>query len=251
MDVQIIPALADNFTYLLSDGADAVVIDPSEAAPVQAVLRARGLKLRDILVTHNHQDHIGGVAELVRAGGVRLWAPSSRGLPPVHHLTVDGDGLALAGATLQVIATPGHLQEHVAYYDPEHQWLFCGDTLFLCGCGRVIGSCAGTLWESLCKLMALPDGVQVYCGHDYTLDNMAFGLSVLPGDTALTGRRADWVRRRADGWPGVPGSMGEEKRTNIFLRADQDAVRMAVGLPEPSPASVVFAELRRRKDRWG
>ena len=249
MRVDIIPALSDNYSYLLYDDGQAAVVDPADAVPVEARLRQLGVTLTCVLITHHHFDHVAGAASLAARHAVTIMAPASGGLPRVDRQLTGGDRIVLGSSTLQVLATPGHVEDHVCYYDPEGGNLFCGDTLFVCGCGRLMGPPAATLWESLKQLRNLPATTSVYCGHEYTETNIAFALDVDPGNDALRQKRDDVKRLRGEGQPTVPSRMGEEAATNPFMRADVPGFQAALGMEACDPVDV-FAELRRRKDAW-
>lgn len=249
MRVDIIPARADNYVYLIVCGNEIAAVDPGDAAPVAAALRRLDRPLGMILITHNHADHVAGCEALYRDHHCRIVAPSGTGLPPVDRIVADGDAVAIGGHALTVLATPGHADEHIALYDAGAGVLFSGDTLFVGGCGRLFGTPAALLWQSLLKLRALPDETRVFVGHEYTVNNLEFAAELLPDDAAIGERLRDVRATVARGEPTVPTTLGVEKRTNVFLRADDPAVARAVGLPDGAPADV-FAAVRRRKDRW-
>lgn len=264
LDIAPIPAFADNYLWLLSRGARAVVVDPGDAAPVQAALAERGLQLEAILITHHHPDHIGGLAELLAARQVPVYGPRKEA-SSIRHLTdllQDGDQVEVLGRRFEVIEVPGHTLGHIAYYSAATDGaatelhgplLLCGDTLFSGGCGRLFEGTPEQMHASLGRLAALPGATQVYCTHEYTRSNLQFARVVEPGNAALA---EYWDRVRAllaDGLPTVPSSIEHELRINPFLRIDQPAVRQAVqdhsGQPIEAPAEV-FAALRRWKDEF-
>jgi hydroxyacylglutathione hydrolase len=249
MQIAILPALDDNYIYVLHDGGEAAVIDPGVAAPVDACLRAHSLRLTGMLLTHSHTDHTGGVPALRRATGAVLIGPAAAGLQSLDRAVQAGDRVPVPGGTLEVIATPGHLAHHVSYYEASAQALFCGDTLFGAGCGRIMESTAATLWQSLCRLAELPDDTRLYSGHEYTISNLEFAVSLEPCNELVRTRLADAAAAVARGQPTVPSTLGLEKRTNPFLRAGDPELAQAIGLRHATPAAV-FAELRHRKDRW-
>ncbi len=245
--------LKDNYGVLVHDphtGATAA-IDAPEAAPVEATLAATGWRLTDILVTHHHGDHTAGIAELKRHHGCRVVAPRQEAgkIADVDVAVGEGDTVAVGGLTAQVIETPGHTLGQINYFFPADKLLFAGDTLFSIGCGRVIEGTPDMMWQSLLKLRALPDDTRVYCGHEYTDANIRFALTIEPSNPALVARAAEVKRQLAAGHPTIPTLLGEEKRANVFLRADDPAVAAAVGLPG-APAAQVFAEVRTRKNRF-
>jgi len=245
MNIEISPALGDNYIYSLIEDTAVAVVDPAEAGPVLSVLDAHAATLQCILVTHNHHDHTAGCDELVSATGCELIGPAGLGGP--HRAVSEGDTIDIGGSTLEVLETPGHTKGHVSYYCRDEHALWCGDILFAGGCGRIMGSTAATLWASLEKLRALPDETRVYCGHEYTENNLAFALSIESDNPAVTNRLEAVRRLRAEGKPSIPSTLGEEKQTNPFLRTE--VLGPAVGLDNAPPAEI-FAELRSRKDRW-
>ena len=251
LEVELLPALTDNYVYLLRDHDSGTtgVVDPAEARPVLDRLAARGHKLDWVLITHHHQDHIGGLAELRAATGCKAVGPraDARRIPGLDLLVGEGDEFAFGRQPVRVLETPGHTSGHISYFFPEGQAVFCGDTLFALGCGRLFEGDAPTMWRSLSKLAALPDATRVYCGHEYTLSNARFGLSLVPDDPALQQRAAEVEALRGKGLPTIPTTIGLEKATSPFLRAADPALRQALGL-EAATDVEVFAEVRRRKD---
>jgi hydroxyacylglutathione hydrolase len=253
LQIELLPLLSDNYAYLLHDpdaGASAVV-DPGEAGPVLAALRERGRGLDLILCTHHHGDHTGGNPELKAATGARVVGPEAERarIPGLDRGVREGDTVEVGGSLLRVIETPGHTAGHVSLYAQRERALFCGDTLFAMGCGRLLERDALTMWDSLCKLASLPDDTLVYCGHEYTESNARFALSLDPDNEALLTRDEDVRHQRAAGAPTVPSTIGEERRTNPFLRAADPYLRARLGLQGLSEAEA-FAEIRRRKDAF-
>jgi len=247
-----LPILRDNYVWLLrctETGATAVV-DPGEAEPVQAALHARGWRLDLVLNTHHHADHVGGNRALKQAWGARIIGPvRDRARIPGMDQGVDQDETVQVGAaTATVHFVPGHTAGHIAYHFGADRLLFCGDTLFLSGCGRIFEGTAPQLWDSLRRLRDLPDDTAVCCAHEYTLANVRFACGQLPADPAVLARAEAVQAARAQDRPTVPASLGQEKACNLFLRADEPAVAQAMGLPG-APPDQVFAELRGRKDR--
>ena len=252
LEVELLPVLADNYVYLLHDpraGASGVV-DPAVAEPVLGRLRELGRSLDWILVTHHHGDHTGGLAEVKAATGAHAVGPRADAarIPDLDVLVGEGDEVAFGSLAAWVIETPGHTSGHVSYWFPEAEALFCGDTMFALGCGRLFEGDAPTMWRSLGKLAALPDATRVYCGHEYTQSNARFALAVDPDNEALRRRAAEVDAARAQGRPTIPTTIGREKATSPFLRAGDPAIRRGLGLEAASDAEV-FAEIRRRKDR--
>ncbi len=249
--IEPIPAFNDNYFWLLTRGTVAAVVDPGAAEPVLTRLRSHDLTLTDILVTHHHGDHVGGVAELVRATGARVFGPRGESIPARDVALVEGDSIEVLGLQLNVLDVPGHTRGHIVYHAPALQALFCGDTLFAAGCGRLFEGTAEQMADSLGKLSRLPADTRVYCAHEYTLSNLRFALAVEPGNAALHDRRQACRALRERNLPTLPSTIGEELATNPFLRCDVPAVRRAaedhVGRALPTTASA-FAALRAWKD---
>jgi hydroxyacylglutathione hydrolase len=247
------PARSDNFGVLVHhpDTGVTASIDAPEADAITRELQARGWQLSHILVTHKHFDHVEGVPALREAFGATVIGPArSAAETGLYDQTVkEGDYLDFAGREVRVIETPGHTLDHVSYHLPEARLAFVGDTLFALGCGRVFEGTPEMMWASLSKLRALPDETSVYCGHEYTLSNARFAVTVDPGNAALKERLAEVERLRADGEATLPTTIGREKATNPFLRADDPALARSLGLDGAAPAAV-FAEIRKRKDRF-
>jgi hydroxyacylglutathione hydrolase len=243
----------DNYGVLVHDPASGATaaIDAPEAGPIEAALTASGWKLSDILITHHHADHTDGIRALKQRHGARVVAPRDEAttIPAVDATAGDGDTVTVGTLTARVIGTPGHTLGQINYFFPTAKLLFAGDTLFSIGCGRVIEGTPEMMWQTLLKLRALPDDTQLYCGHEYTEANVRFALTIEPDNQALKARAAEVKRQVAAGAPTVPSLMGEEKRANVFLRADDPAVAAAVGLAG-KPAAQVFAEVRKRKNNF-
>lgn len=223
LDIVQIPVLNDNYIYLAHEpesGATAVV-DPAVAPPVLAALEARGWQLTHILNTHHHMDHVGGNLALKEAAGCVIVGPRADAgrIPGIDIEVGDGDVFKLGAAAARVFDVPGHTRGHIAYWFQDAGALFCGDTLFAMGCGRLFEGTPGQMYASLAKLAALPDDTRVYCAHEYTLANGRFALTVEPGNPALQARMAAVEALRAQGEPTVPSRLAEEKATNPFLRA--------------------------------
>jgi hydroxyacylglutathione hydrolase len=252
-ETRLFLCLKDNYGVLVHDKStgSTAAIDAPEAAPVEAALAATGWKLTDILVTHHHGDHTGGIAELKRRHACRVVAPrrEEAKIPQVDIAVGEGDTVKVGALTAQVIETPGHTLGQINYFFPAAKLLFAGDTLFSIGCGRVIEGTPDMMWQSLTKLRALPDDTRLYCGHEYTEANIRFAMTIEPDNAALVARAAEARRQIAAGTPTIPSLMGEEKRANVFLRADDPAVAAAVGLAGAPPAKV-FAEVRARKNTF-
>lgn len=252
-EIRLFPCLSDNFGALIHDPSTkaTAAIDAPEAAPIIAMLEREGWTLSDILVTHHHIDHTQGIAELKAKYGCRVTAPHDQAAPiaDVDVRVKEGDTVKVGGLVARVLETPGHTLDHISYMFDGERTLFCADTLFSIGCGRVIEGTPAQMWDSLLKLRALPDDTRVYCGHEYTLANIKFALTIEPDNAVLKARAAEAERQRAEGRPTVPTLLGEEKQANVFLRADLPEVAAAVGMAGRSAAEV-FAEVRERKNNF-
>jgi hydroxyacylglutathione hydrolase len=247
MDIQPLHAFEDNYIWLLSEGRHVVAIDPGDATPVLHYLEEQGASLAAILLTHHHGDHTGGVGDLLSRYPVPVFGPAGEDIAGVSVPLQEGDTVRLPQlqVSFQVIDVPGHTRGHIAYYG--HGALFCGDTLFACGCGRLFEGTAEQMWASLCKLAALPGDTRVYCAHEYTQTNIRFALAVEPGNAALQARAGRVAQLRADGRPTVPFLLMEEQETNPFLRSPQAEVAASAerrcGARLPTTVEV-FAALR-------
>jgi hydroxyacylglutathione hydrolase len=248
--IRQIPVLRDNYVYLLHDEASGAtgVVDPSVAEPVLAQLAETGWRLTHILNTHHHADHTGGNLEIKRATGAIVVGPRADRdrIPGIDVAVADGERYALGSETAEVFDVPGHTRGHIAYWFKDARALFCGDTLFLMGCGRLFEGTPEQMWHSLGKLRRLPGETRVYCGHEYTQANARFALTIDPENAALVARARRVDALRAEGESTVPGTMADELATNPFLRADQPALQEAAGAPGDPVAT--FAAIRRRKD---
>ncbi len=243
---------SDNFGVLVHDPASGATaaIDAPDAAAVQAELDKAGWALTDILVTHEHLDHVEGIPALKARHGCRVVAPKlSTQVPDVDARVGEGDRVTVGTLVFDVLDTPGHCADHIAFWLKANRVLFAGDTLFALGCGRVLTSTAEKLHASLQKFRAMPDATQVYCGHEYTLSNARFALTVDPTNLELRTRALEIENLRAQNRVTLPTTIGKEKATNPFMRADDPAVQAAVGMSGAAPVAV-FAELRERKNRF-
>jgi hydroxyacylglutathione hydrolase len=266
LQIEPIAAFADNYIWLLREPANssaspssspsAAVVDPGDARPVLDYLRQQQLVLTSILITHHHRDHIGGLAALQAAWpGVEVVAPDDPRIPGATRRLPDQARFQPAGlgCELQVLAVPGHTSSHIAYLttDVDPQALFCGDTLFSVGCGRVFDGTAEQLASSLRRLAARPANTLCYCAHEYTLENIGFARWVEPDNPALAERAAEAERLRAAGKPTLPATLASERAVNPFLRVDHPTViaaaEAAAGHPLKGPTEV-FTALRRWKD---
>lgn len=253
LEIEQILVLNDNYVYLLHDpetGATGVV-DPAVADPVVAALNRRGWRLTHILNTHHHSDHTGGNLELKERTGCTIIGPraDTDRIPGIDVPVGQDDAVRLGNAEARVFDVPGHTKGHIAYWFADSDALFCGDTIFSLGCGRMFEGTPAQFWKSLKALRALPDSTRVYCAHEYTQANWRFCLSVDPDNPVLKARGEEINRLRAKGLPTVPSILGDEKAANPFLRADDPALADALGL-SGQPPETVFAEVRKRKDRF-
>jgi hydroxyacylglutathione hydrolase len=253
--VRPVRAFSDNYIWLIESPRDAgrlVAVDPGEADPVIAELQRSGASLAAILLTHHHPDHVGGVGELLRHWDVPVYGPEdSRIAPPIRALSEGPCDLPELGLAFQILQVPGHTVSHIAFWG--HGALFCGDTLFSAGCGRMFEGTPTQMNASLNKLRALPPETSVYCGHEYTAANLKFALSVEPENAATLNYQQEVERLRAAGRPSLPSTLALEIRVNPFLRCEQDEVRAAAqrhaNLALEQPAEV-FAALRAWKDNF-
>ena len=251
LEIERVPVLQDNYVWLAHEpGANlTAVIDPAVAAPVMAAAKARGWTITHVLNTHHHPDHVGGNLEIKQATGCTIVGPSHDRdrIPGLDVEVSDGGSYDFGQERAEVFFVPGHTRGHIAYWFAASDALFCGDTLFIMGCGRLFEGTPEQMWKSLSRLRTLPASAKIYCAHEYTQSNARFALTVDPANDDLKARAA-WVdRMRADGKATVPGTLGDERKTNPFLRADTPGVAAAVGLAG-ADAVKVFAEVRRRKD---
>lgn len=259
LQIHSIPAFNDNYFWVIQPDArmpDVFVVDPGAAKPVQDYLENQQLQLAGILLTHHHNDHIGGAAELAKTWQVPVYGPQSPYIPQVTRVVVDGEQIDLLGLSARVIALPGHTLDHIAYYlEPPASppLLFSGDTLFAAGCGRLFDGTAALLFASLQKIAALGDDTLIYATHEYTLANLKFALFVEPDNEDIRRRQEDESRKREQGLATLPTRLALEKRTNPFLRCHLDAIRKKVeqlsGQHLASEADI-FASLRRAKDKF-
>ncbi|MFM2068036.1 MAG: hydroxyacylglutathione hydrolase [Pseudomonadota bacterium] len=241
---------------MLHDGRQALVVDPGEAAPVREALGARALRLAGILVTHHHGDHVGGVAELLAGHPAPVWGPATEKLPIAVQPVRQGDTPELLGLRWQVLDVPGHTAGHVAYFCADARLgepvLFCGDTLFSGGCGRLFEGTAAQMCASLAALAALPDATRACCAHEYTLSNLKFAQAVEPGNAELAAYVAECQALRAAGMPTLPARLARERQVNPFLRCahpEAQAAGLARGAASSDPVAV-FAALRQWKNEF-
>lgn len=252
--IDIFLCRADNFGYLVHDVATGrtAAIDAPDAKAIKEAAARRGWKLTDLFITHHHTDHVEGIPALKREFGLRVVGPRAeqQKILGLDVLVSASDTVSLGETDFLVIETPGHTLGHIVYYDPAGRHLFSADALFSLGVGRMFEGKAGPMWDGLEELRALPDDTLVYPGHEYTAANAAFALSVDPRNPALNIRAGEVKRQVEAGRYTVPVTLGMEKATNPFLRADQPAMARAMGLPVGAPPANVFAALRKAKDEF-
>lgn len=253
IEVHMFPCLNDNYGFLVHEpqSGHTATIDTPEVAPIDAALAARGWSLSHIFNTHHHYDHAGGNEALKKQWSCEIVGASNdaQRIPGIDVTVSDGEQFAFGAATVQVLEVPGHTSGHIAFYFPDDGIAFVGDTLFALGCGRLFEGTPQQMWNSLNKLMALPDDTVIYCAHEYTQANAAFALSVEPGNDQLQQRVAEIGRLRAADEPTVPTTIGLEKATNPFLRPDSEHLQKTLGMSGEDLVTV-FAETRRRKDNF-
>jgi hydroxyacylglutathione hydrolase len=253
MQIHGIPAFKDNYIWALTDGRRTAVVDPGDAAPVERFLADQGLELCAILATHHHPDHIGGVPALVKHWGCPVYGPAHDGVQGLDRELNEGDRIEVPelATAFSVLDIPAHTAGHIAFVNA--QVAFTGDTLFACGCGRIFEGTPAQMASSLAKLAALPEATRVYCGHEYTLANIAFAEAVEPGNARLAQRKVSDTKRRDRGEPTLPTTIGEERATNPFLRCDQPAVIASAerhaGRKLATPVEVL-AEIREWKNNF-
>ena len=255
MNLLALPAFSDNYLWLLHDGVRALVVDPGDAAPVSAALKQHHLQLAAILVTHHHADHVGGVAALREATGAVVYGPARERIPEPFIPVTEGDEVQALGLSFKVMDVPGHTAGHIAYFANEMNGtplLFCGDTLFSGGCGRLFEGTPAQMLTSLDSLAALPPATRVCCAHEYTMANLRFARAVEPGNAALAEYYQECEALRAAGTPTLPSSIGVERAINPFLRSREPTVTQAVQAYAATTTDdvAVFAALREWKNNF-
>jgi hydroxyacylglutathione hydrolase len=251
--IHSVPAFKDNYIWILEDGRHAVAVDPGDSAPVADFLAKRGLELSAILATHHHADHVGGLPALVERWKCPTFGPAREVAAPLDHRLTEGDRITVPelGIELETIDIPGHTAGHIALFGAG--MVFCGDTLFTCGCGRLFEGTPAQMADSLGKLARLPGDTRIYCGHEYTMANIRFAVAVEPANRKLAQRQARDAAKRERGEPTVPATIAEELETNPFLRCDKPEVVASAerhaGRKLETPIEV-FAEIREWKNNF-
>lgn len=249
-EILLIPAFKDNYIWLLVRAGRAAVVDPGDPAPVTERLEALGLRLETILVTHHHADHQGGVTALAARWQAEVFGPGNESITGCNRPLLGGETIRILDQPVRVLAVPGHTLGHLAYYAPGA--LFCGDTLFGAGCGRLFEGTPAQMSESLGRIAELPDETRIYCAHEYTEANLRFALAVEPNNPALLDRVRQVTALRAKGESSVPSTLAEEKATNPFLRCQQAAVVAAAREHDAADCSpvAVFAAIRQWRNNF-
>ncbi len=256
--IHTIPAFQDNYLWLFhqADQRAAFVVDPGDAQPVLDCLQEHDLDLAGILITHHHPDHTGGIKALLSHYDVPVYGPDSKNIPQISHRLYEGDQITLADTIFTVLEIPGHTLDHIAYTaspEAQSQLVFCGDTLFTAGCGRIFEGTAQQMYQSLQKLAALPDETRIYCAHEYTLSNLAFATTVEPESQVLQDKMANDTEMRQQGLPTVPSTLRVERETNPFLRCHLPTLALAASqhsARELGDPIEVMREIRLWKDNF-
>lgn len=249
-----VPAFKDNYIWLIHNGSKALVVDPGDATPVLNALESLHLELETILITHHHQDHIGGVNALIKKHpDIKVFAPRLEHYDFSHIPVAEADSIRCTAwlAEAKVLDLPGHTLGHIGFYI-EHdgnKWLFCGDTLFGAGCGRLFEGTPAQMFATLQKLAKLPADTKVYCTHEYTLHNISFALTIEPNNAALSGRQQNTAALRHAQLPSLPSTIGLELATNPFLRCHSKEIQSAVQLKD-QPEIKVFTKIRELRNHY-
>lgn len=252
MDVVAVAALSDNYIWLIIDKRNrtAICVDPGEAQPVINFLQQEKLALQAILLTHHHYDHVGGVAALLnKMPGIEVYGPNDSRIAELTMPLQENSVLSLLGCNFHILSTPGHTATHVCIYEPKQGWLFCGDTLFSAGCGRVFDGTLEDLYQSLQKLQKLPDNTKVYCAHEYTRKNLRFASTVEPDNMAIK----EHIKRLPEASAcSLPSTIGLEKKINPFFRTEEEKLKKYAHLrgQEKVDSLSVFKQLREDKDNF-
>ncbi|MFZ0565491.1 MAG: hydroxyacylglutathione hydrolase [Chlamydiales bacterium] len=248
-EISLIPALRDNYIFLIQQGNEAIAIDPAEASPLLEGLYSQNLTLTHILNTHHHFDHVGGNKKVKSATHCTVIGPDDPRIPALDTPVHEGERFTIGSLSFQVLFIPGHTSSHIAYFVPEKNWLFSGDTLFLGGCGRIFEGTAEQMLASLQKLAELPKETQVFCGHEYTLKNLQFAAMVEPNNMEVLIRLKKVSALCQQGEATLPATLQEELKTNPFLRVTKPELRKALDMEKASDLEV-FIQLRKMKDRF-
>jgi hydroxyacylglutathione hydrolase len=258
IQIDALPAFTDNYIWLLQDPSNkhCAVVDPGDATPVLNWLEQHpDWTLSDILITHHHHDHVGGVAQLKQHTGARVLGPAAENIPARDVALIDNDRISVLGLDFDVFAVPGHTLGHIAFYhaDRTEPLLFCGDTLFAAGCGRLFEGTPGQMHQSLSRLTELPDSTLVYCTHEYTLSNLHFAQAVEPHNSDIAARLVQVTQWRNENRISLPSNLALERLTNPFIRTNETSVKEKAdkrsGTDNRSP-SEIFAALRAWKDKF-
>ena len=253
LSIELIPCLRDNYAYLVRDEGEGLcaVVDPSEPDPVKAKLKERGAKLTHILNTHHHFDHTGGNIPLKEEFGAIIVGPEKDRdrIPGIDVGVTESAPWQFGAHEARILEIPAHTRAHIAFVFSGSDAAFTGDTLFAMGCGRLFEGTPAMMWAAMQKLMTLPDRTRVYCGHEYTLANARFAVTVEPHNADLQARLKEVEAMRAKGEPTVPSTIGQEKRTNPFMRPDSPEIRKVLGMEAASDVDVL-GETRKRKDNF-
>ena len=253
--LHMIPCLTDNYGFILADstGRTVISIDTPDEKVITKFLEEKGWSLTHILNTHHHHDHVGGNIALKKKWGCQIFCSTydleNGRIPGADEAVRDGEDIQLGSFRIKVLDVPGHTVGHVAYYFPDQNRIFVGDTLFALGCGRLFEGTPEIMWESLDKIMQLPDETLVYCAHEYTKSNLEFALTIEPRNEDLKCRGAGVLALREKNLPTVPTTIAEEKKTNPFLRPHSDFIRDTIDMGDKTNIEV-FAEVRKRKDSF-
>lgn len=254
LTIDCLPVLNDNYIYLLREtiSQQTAAVDPALAEPVLEALRRKGWRLDYIFNTHHHGDHVGGNLQLKQATGCKIvGAAADRArIPGIDIAVNEGDQIQLGSCNFEIINTPGHTLGHIVYYCADSQTLFCGDTLFSLGCGRLFEGTAEQMWQSLQKLKALPDDTRIYCAHEYTQANGRFALTLEADNPDLQRRMEEVASLRENNRPTLPSTIALEMATNPFLREHSPSLRKAVAANDADTPAQVFAKARSLKDRF-
>ncbi len=252
LEIMLVPCLSDNYAVLVHESTtgETLCVDAPDARPIQSALGEKGWKLSTILITHHHHDHIDGLDLLKSVYGAKAFGPKaeSKSIPGLDETLSEGEEISFAGHPIRIIETPGHTLGHICYHWPDDKLLFSGDTLFVMGCGRLFEGTPAHMWSSLSKLAALPSETKVYCGHEYTLSNAEFAAKLEPNNIDLQTRLIDIRDKRGKNQPTVPSTIGEEQKTNPFLRPASKEIRQNLQKTQDTDEAV-FAEIRKRKDQ--